>query len=46
MPEMLEEAKEWEKQKELKEGYKALRGILKDAARATSSLRKKVIPDY
>ena len=35
-----------EKQKELEEGYKALRGILKDAARATSSLRKKVIPDY
>ena len=35
-----------EKEKQMEEGYKAMRGILKDAAQATSSLRKKVIPDY
>jgi metal-responsive CopG/Arc/MetJ family transcriptional regulator len=35
-----------EKEREMEEGYKASRGVLKDAARATSSLRKKVIPDY
>ena len=35
-----------EKTRQLEEGYKALRGILKGTAKASKSLQKKVIPDY
>ncbi len=35
-----------EKARQMEEGYKALRGILKRTAKTSKSLQKKVIPDY
>lgn len=34
------------KEKQMREGYEALRDVSKSIARASKSLQKKVIPDY
>jgi len=43
---LLDRYSQEEKRKQMEEGYKVLRDVLKDAARASLSATRKVIPDY
>jgi len=43
---VLGEESQKEKEEQMKEGYNALRDILKATAKASASLQRKVIPDY
>lgn len=43
---LLDRYSQEEKRKQMEEGYKVLRDALKDAARASLSATRKVIPDY
>lgn len=43
---ILDEYLQSKKEKEMREGYKALREVSRSIVRASKSLQKKVIPDY
>lgn len=43
---ILDEYLQREKERQMREGYKALRNVSKSIARASKTLQKKVIPDY
>ncbi len=43
---VLDRESQKEKEEQMKEGYNALKDILKATAKASTSLQRKVIPDY